>query len=53
MSAFSILNLSKKFNCIGFDINDKIQTLRNKRDLNKELQERFLIKFILLIILVN
>ena len=36
-----ILNLSKKFNCIGFDINDKrIQTLRNKRDLNKEFSKK-------------
>ncbi len=32
-----ILNLSKKFNCIGFDIDKKrIETLRKKKDLNKE-----------------
>lgn len=32
-----ILNLSKKFNCIGFDIDKKrIEALRKKKDLNKE-----------------
>ena len=32
-----ILNLSKKFNCIGFDIDKKrIENLRKKKDLNKE-----------------
>ena len=36
-----ILNLSKKFNCIGFDINEKrIKTLRKKKDLNKEFQTK-------------
>tara|TARA_Y100001958_G_C21230463_1_gene556148 strand:- start:90 stop:1316 length:1227 start_codon:yes stop_codon:yes gene_type:complete len=36
-----ILNLSKKFDCIGFDINKKrIQTLREKKDLNKEFKTK-------------
>ncbi len=36
-----ILNLSKKFNCIGFDIDEKrIRTLREKKDLNKEFQTK-------------
>ncbi len=36
-----ILNLSKKFNCIGFDINEKrVKTLRKKKDLNKEFKTK-------------
>ena len=36
-----ILNLSKKFNCIGFDINEKrIKTLKEKKDLNKEFKTK-------------
>tara|TARA_B100001027_G_scaffold216697_1_gene193891 strand:- start:2582 stop:3808 length:1227 start_codon:yes stop_codon:yes gene_type:complete len=36
-----ILNLSKKFNCIGFDIDEKrIKTLKEKKDLNKEFQTK-------------
>ena len=36
-----ILNLSKKFNCIGFDINkQRIKTLREKKDLNKEFNSK-------------
>ena len=32
-----ILNLSKRFDCIGFDINKKrVKTLRKKKDFNKE-----------------
>ena len=32
-----ILNLSKRFDCIGFDINEKrVKTLRKKKDFNKE-----------------
>ena len=40
-----ILNLSKKFSCIGFDIDkERIETLRQKKDLNKEFKPKDFIK---------
>ncbi len=40
-----ILNLSKKFSCIGFDINkERIETLKKKKDLNKEFKPKDFIK---------
>ena len=36
-----ILNLSKRFDCIGFDINEKrVKTLRKKKDFNKEFNSK-------------
>ena len=36
-----ILNLSKRFDCIGFDIDKKrVKTLRKKKDFNKEFYKK-------------